>query len=144
MLYCSWDMARDRCNFYFSFWDIFCPLTARKIKMSKKWKKPLEISSFYTSVPKIMIIYYTVPEIWHVTYVIFIFHFGLFFALLPSQQPKKSKFLKNENTWRYHFTCVYQKLWLDYAWFLRYGVWQTDGETDRLTEKVTYRGGCPT
>ena len=30
MLYCSWDMARDGCN-YFSFWAIFClftPLTA--------------------------------------------------------------------------------------------------------------------
>ena len=46
-------------------------------------KKILEISSFYTSVPKIMIICYTVPEIWHVTHVIFIFHSGLFFTLLP-------------------------------------------------------------
>ena len=25
MLYCSWDMARDGCNFYFPFWAIFCP-----------------------------------------------------------------------------------------------------------------------
>ena len=24
-LYCSWDMASDRCNCYFSFWAIFCP-----------------------------------------------------------------------------------------------------------------------
>ena len=41
MVYCSWDMEHDRCN-YFSFWDIFCPftpLTAQKIKISKKWKK---------------------------------------------------------------------------------------------------------
>ena len=40
-LYCSWDKVCDRCN-YFSFWAIFCPftpLTARKIKISKKWKK---------------------------------------------------------------------------------------------------------
>ena len=36
----------------------------------------------YNSVPKIMIICYTVPEIWCVTDVI-IFHFGPFFALLP-------------------------------------------------------------
>ena len=86
MLYCSWDMAHEGCNCYFSFWTIFCPftpLTAQKMKISKKWKKSLEISSFYTSVPKIMIICYTVPEIWHVTDVIVIFHFGLFFALLP-------------------------------------------------------------
>ena len=27
MLYFSWDMARDRCNCYFSFWAIFCPFT---------------------------------------------------------------------------------------------------------------------
>ena len=84
MPYCSWDMARDRCN-YFSFWTIFClftPLTARKMKIKKKRKKLLEILSFYTRVPKIMIIWYTVPEIWPVTDVI-IFHFGLFFALLP-------------------------------------------------------------
>ena len=62
-------------------------------------KKHLDIL-FYISVPKIMIICRTVPEIWCVTDVI-IFHFGLFFALLPpplspSKQPRKSKFPKNE------------------------------------------------
>ena len=70
MLYCSWDMVHDRCNCYFSFWAIFCPftpLTTQKIKISKKWKKHLEISSFYTCVPKIMITWCTVPEIWCVT-----------------------------------------------------------------------------
>ena len=85
MMYSSWDMVRDRCNCYFSFWAIFCPfipLTAQKIKILKKWKKHLEISSFYTSVPKTMIICYTVPEIWRMTDVIVVFHFGLFFALL--------------------------------------------------------------
>ena len=25
MLYCPWDTTCDRCNFYFSFWAIFCP-----------------------------------------------------------------------------------------------------------------------
>ena len=50
MLYCSWDMVHDRCNFYFSFWAIFysfTPLTAQKIKIYKKIKKCLEIPSFY-------------------------------------------------------------------------------------------------
>ena len=42
-----------------------------------------EISSFYTSVSKIVFISYTVPEIWHVMDVIVVFHFGQFFALLP-------------------------------------------------------------
>ena len=67
MLYCSWDMACDRCNCYFSFWAIFCPftpLTAQKIKIFKKWKKTLELSSFYTGVRRIMIRWCTVPEKW--------------------------------------------------------------------------------
>ena len=47
----------------------------------------------YNSVPKIMIICYTFPEIWHITDVL-IFHFGPFCALLPLQQLEKSKFKK--------------------------------------------------
>ena len=86
MLYCSWDIVHDGCN-YFSFWAIFCPftpLTAQNTEISKKWKKKkkhLEIS-FYTSVPKVMLKCCTAPDIWCLTDVI-IFHFGLLFALLP-------------------------------------------------------------
>ena len=90
ILSCSWDMPCSRYN-YFSFWAIFCPpppppppLTTQKMKISKKkWKKCLEISFFNTTVPKIMIICYTVPEIQHVTDAIVIFQFGIFFALSP-------------------------------------------------------------
>ena len=64
------------------------------MKISTKMRKPLEISSFYTSVPKIMTICYTVPEIWQVTHVIFIFHFGLFFALLSPNSPKDQNLKK--------------------------------------------------
>ena len=42
MMYSSWDMVYHRCNCYFSFWANFCLftfLTARKIKILKKWKK---------------------------------------------------------------------------------------------------------
>ena len=39
---------------------------------------------------------YTVPEIWCVTDVIVTFRLGVFFALLPLSQPKKSKFQKNK------------------------------------------------
>ena len=38
MLQCSWDTMRDRCNFYLSFWAIFCsftPLTTQKLKIKK-------------------------------------------------------------------------------------------------------------
>ena len=55
MLYCSWDMAHDRCH-YFSFWALFCPFNSLKNQNLKKRKKHLEISTFYTSVLKIMII----------------------------------------------------------------------------------------
>ena len=53
------------------------------------------MSSFYNSVPKIMIICYTVLEIWCVTDVI-IFNFGPFFTFLLPQQLEKSEFWKNE------------------------------------------------
>ena len=42
LLFCSWDMARDGCNFYFSFWAIFCRFTAittQRIKITKKFKQ---------------------------------------------------------------------------------------------------------
>ena len=74
IMYDSWDIELDRQN--------FTPPTNQKTKFWKtEEKNPLEIL-FYTSVPKIMIICYIVPEIWRVTDVIFIFHFGLHFALL--------------------------------------------------------------
>ena len=96
MLYCSCNMACNWCNCYFSFWANFCPfafLTSQKIKIKQKWKKKhLEISSFYNSVPKIMIICYTIPEIWCVTNVI-IFHFGPFFGH-PHNKPKNQNLKK--------------------------------------------------
>ena len=103
--------ARDR--FFFVILGHFLPFYPRpppphsnnpKYENIKKMKKDLEISSFYTSVPKLMIICYTVPEIWCVTDVIvsfhfyflsflilvflilgviLVFHFGQCFALLP-------------------------------------------------------------
>ena len=41
-LYCYWDMECDGCNSYLWFWAIFCtftPITAQKIKNSKKTKQ---------------------------------------------------------------------------------------------------------
>ena len=68
---------------YGSFFVLYPPhLKTKKIRILKKWKKLLEISSFYTSVPKTTIIWGTVPEIWSETDRIFC-HFGLFFAFIP-------------------------------------------------------------
>ena len=66
-------------------------------------KKCMEISSFYTSVPKVMIICYTVPEKWHMTGVIFNFHFGLFLALFS---PKNQNFKKIKHLEISFYTCV--------------------------------------
>ena len=74
----------------------FCPSNSLKNENLKKMKKHLEISSFNTSSPKIMIIVYMVPEIWRVADVIAILHFGPYFFLLPPSEPKKWKFQKNE------------------------------------------------
>ena len=78
----------------------------------KNDKKSLEISSFYTSALKILIIGYTVPEIWHVTKVTVLFILGYTFPFhSPPPPPPPLKFQNNEkNTWRYHhFTQLYQK-----------------------------------
>ena len=85
MLCCSWDMACNKCNCHFSSWAIFLPFylpNNPKNENFKNIKKHLEISSFYTSVPKIMFICVTVPEILLVMNAIVIFHFPQFFALL--------------------------------------------------------------
>ena len=71
----------------------------------------LEISSFYTYVPKITIKWCMVPEIWSATDSIFC-HYGPFLALLHPYEPRKSKFekMKKEKAWiYYHFTNVYHK-----------------------------------
>ena len=92
----SWNMMCNKQNFL-SFWAIFCPftlLTTQKVKTLKKWKEHLEISSFYTSETKIIIIRYTVPEIRHVTDVTVIFHLGYFLPFYSCNSQTKIKKMK--------------------------------------------------
>ena len=66
-LYCSWDMARDRCNCYFSFWAIFCPFThlkAQKIKFLKKSKNNCRYHHFIQVYQNV---WCTVSGIWCMT-----------------------------------------------------------------------------
>ena len=135
-MYGPWYMEPDRQNFL-SFWTVFCPftiLTTAKIKILKNWKKNTWRYYHFTQVyQKSWSSCYTVPEIQCMTDVIFIFHFGLFFALLGYflhfylLTTQKIKIL---DKWRryHHFTHVYQKLWSYDVRFLKYGVWQTDGQ----------------
>ena len=70
MLYCSWDTVHDRCSCYFSFWAIFSPFTSLTCPKNGNFKKmrktpgDIIISSW---VPKIMIRWCPVPEIWCAT-----------------------------------------------------------------------------
>ena len=87
----------DGCNCYFSFWAIFytfASLTAWKMKISKNWEKYLEISSFYTNLPKIMITGYTVPEIWRIDVIIFLGYFLPFYSQKNENVKKIKKHLK--------------------------------------------------
>ena len=130
MLYCSRDIARDRCNCYFFILDYFLPfyppnrLKTENLKKLKK-KKHLDISSFYTIVLKTMIIWYTVYEIRRVTNVIVVFHLGLFFVLLPPNSPENNNFRKMKKDLEISsFYASVPKIMIIAILFLRYGAWQ--------------------
>ena len=82
MMYGSWDIKFKRQNFVVilgNFLPFYPPppntLKNENIKNEKNPESSSKISSFYTSVPKIMICY-TVPEIWCMRDVIVIFILG--------------------------------------------------------------------
>ena len=56
----------------------------------------MEISSFYTSIPKTTIICYNVPEMWCETDVITIFILGYTSLFYRPNSPKKRKLQNNE------------------------------------------------
>ena len=65
-----WCVTDVIAMFPFGLFLPFYPPNCMKNENFKKNKKNLEITSLYTSVPKIMIIFYIAPELWHVTDVI--------------------------------------------------------------------------
>ena len=157
MLYCSWDVVRDRCNCYFSFllyltfYHLSPPPSPRpknenfkktvnktaqnspKNENSKKMKKEKKNTWRYHFTQ-------VYQKTW--SYVVLFLRYGawqmsLFFILgyfLPFNLPnslKKTKFQKKwKNAQRYHFTHVYQRWWLDDVWFVGYGMRQMDGQMD--------------
>ena len=93
-----------------------------------------------------MVICHTLLQTWRMTHVIFIFHFGLFFALYPPNSPKN----QNVKKWKQRrleisfYKCV-PKIMIRWSTFPE--IWcTTDGWTDWWTderkEKLTYGGGC--
>ena len=123
MIYSCWDKEHDRLKLVIlsHFLSIYSPKNPKNQNF-EKMKNLLEISSFYTCIPKISIIWCTVPEIRYETDIIFC-HFEPLFALLLHWQPRKSKFCKNEKSpyGYYHFTHMYHKWWSYDIWFLRHG-----------------------
>ena len=86
----KWKNHLETLSFYSGpIFPFFAPPNSPKNPIFLKWKKHLEISSLYICVPKTMIKWFTVPEIWCAT-----------------------------DRW-------------------------TDRRTNEWTEKVTYRGRCP-
>ena len=116
----------------------FTPLTTQKIKIFQKWKKHMEISSLYTCVPKLMVICYTVPEVWGMTSVIAVFHFELFLRFYPNNS-KKNIFFKWRNLLQISsfYTCV-PKIMI--RWCKVPEIWRmTDGKTNRQMDRQTQK-----
>ena len=123
-------MNHVRQNFL-SSWTIFCPftlLTSQKIKILKKWKKHLEILSFYTCAPEVHQKWKSY-DVWFLRYGVqqaeFLSFLGHFLPFTPLTIWKIKISTKKKDTWIYnHFTRVFHK-WKSYVWFLRCVVQQT-------------------
>ena len=136
----TWSMKDN----FLSFWAIFCcftPLTNWKITILKKFKKHLEILSFCTSAPKI-IICYTVPGIWHMTEVIFFPFWAIFCPFTPNspknQNKKKIKKTLGDIIILHMCTKNYDHMMYS-SWDMMH-----DGQMNGQVEKLTYRSECPT
>ena len=148
MIYGSWDVKFNRiCWSSLGFFCPFTPLTPWKMKISKM-KKTLWISWFYISVPKMMIICYTVREIWCVTMSLF---WAIFCLTCPSPAtPFPLNSLKNENfkkMEKFPGDIIILHMCTKYDVKMMYASWDMvcDGWMDgRMDVKSTYRGGSPT
>ena len=108
MIYSSWDIKQNILKLVIL--DHFLPFYPPKNPKNQnfeKWKNLQEISSFYTCVKKITIIWCVVSEVWSETN--FFCHFGPIFALLPPTPNDPENQILKKNVWRYYpfiHTCV--------------------------------------
>ena len=123
-----WDREWDRQNFLL-FWVILCtfnPPHNLENQILKKWKKHLEISSFYTHVLKITIIWCMLPDIWSATDIFFFCHFARYFALFtPLLSPKIKIWKKSKRAWRYDMHNINDN-------HMIYGSWDIQTEADYI------------
>ena len=155
MLYCAWDMAYDRCKYYFSFsFFIFCPFTpptAQKMKISKKMKKtPGDIIILHKCTKNHDHMLYCSWDMAHDGYNCCFSFWDIFCPNSPKiQNFKKMKKMPGD-------IIISHMCTKNYDWMM-YSSWDMvcDGPTYVWTEKVTQRwvsqlkkvthkGGCPT
>ena len=120
-----WFLRYGAWQNFFSFWSIFCPftpLTTQKIKILKK-KPPGYIIILQKCTIHDNHMMYSSWGMKHDRQ-----NFSVFWAIICPSTPlttQKIKILKKwKNTWKYHFTQVYQKSWSYAILFLRYSTWQ--------------------
>ena len=95
MMYCSWDME---CNKQYFILGHFLPFYLTKnLKnkfFSKIEKKQQEMSSFYTCVPQMTIIWYMVPDIWSMTQFFVMADYFLHFHPLTTRENQNFEKMK--------------------------------------------------
>ena len=135
-----WHMVHDKCNCYFSFWT-FLPFYLPNSPKNQNFKKMIKTPGY------IIILHKCTKNHDHLLYCFWdmahdksncYFSFWFFFALLPPlNSPKNQNFKKmKKKPGDIIILHVYQKLWLDDVWFLRHGVWQTDGQADGKSDII--------
>ena len=78
--------------------------------------------------------------------VVYVFHFGLFFALLPPPPPPNSPKKQNSQNIIKPGDIIILHICTNNYDHVMYSSWDMvrKGQMDSRTEKVAYRGGCPT
>ena len=119
------ETDRIFCHFV-TFFPFYPTNKPQNQNFQREKKNHLEMSTFYTCAPKIMIIWCMLPEILSTTD-IFLSFYAIFCPFTPLTN-LKTKIWKNiTNSWRYYpFTHMHHTWrWYD-EWFLRYKTWQTE------------------
>ena len=121
MLYCSWDMAQDGRNCYFSFWAICWKIKIKKKKKMKTTPGDIIILGKCT----INDVWFLRYEAWQTESFIILAHFLPFHPTNNSKKKKKKRILKKwKKSLEISFYTSVPKTWSYAILLLRYGVWQ--------------------
>ena len=141
MLYCSWGMTRDGLLFFILSY-FFCPftllpLTVRKIKKKNVRKKPGHVIILHKCTKNHDRMLYCSWDMAHDGCNCYFLLWTIFCPFTPPNSPKKILKKWKRRLEISFYICVK----IMFRWCKVPEIWCA---TDRRTEKVTYRGGCPT